>query len=97
MPVEFTERAKAALRRLLESEEHEPGQLIRMVTDIHGHHHLTWGRQEADDQVVNYEGAAILVIKMAVAEHICEHNPGALLDVEETPAGLMLVMKRPAD
>ncbi len=93
MPVEFTDRAKAALKRLLDQEPHEPGHLIRMVTDIHGHHHLSWDRQEPDDQVVTCQGEPVLVIKARIAEHLCEHHPGATLDVEEGPDGPALVLR----
>ncbi|MEE9284382.1 MAG: hypothetical protein V3V35_01500 [Dehalococcoidia bacterium] len=92
MPVAFTEPARAALKRLLDESDVEPGQLIRMVSDLEGNFHLTVGAQEDDDQVVTWESAPVLVIKASISEHLCEHHPGATLDVKETPEGPTLVM-----
>ena len=93
MLLEFTEGAKMALKRLLEEHDPEPGQVIRMVTGIQGEHHLTFGALEPDDQVLEHEGVIVLVVKERISSHMCEHHPGATLDVEETEDGLVLVMR----
>ncbi len=93
----FTDRARAALKRLLDSEAHEPGQLIRIITDMHGDHHLVWGRQEPGDDLVTWEGQPVLVIQSRIAGHLREHHPGGVLDVNETPDGPTLVMKQAGD
>ena len=92
MPITFTDQAREALQRLLDESEPEPGQLIRMISDIEGDFHLTYGAQEDGDQVVTWDGVPVLVIKASVSEHLCEHHPGATLDVKETPEGPALVM-----
>ena len=92
MEVAFTEQAREALKRLLDESAPEPGQLIRMVSDLEGNFHLTFGEREDGDQVVTWDGVAVLVIKSSVSEHLCEHHPGATLDVQETASGPALLM-----
>ena len=97
MQVQFTSRATAALKRMLDEQRVEAGEIARMVTNIHGHHHLVPGRVEPDDQVVTHEGEPVLVIKKEISDHLCEHFPGATLDVEETVDGPALVMRSDRD
>ncbi|MBM4404875.1 MAG: hypothetical protein FJ039_01630 [Chloroflexi bacterium] len=90
MPLIFTERARAALKRLLDETEHEPGQVIRMRSDVHGHYHLVLGARQEDDQAVEHEGEVVLVIKASVGAHLAEHLRGAELDILETAEGPVL-------
>lgn len=87
MPLKFTDRAREALAALLDSEEHEPGHLIRMVSDIYGGFHLVYDERKETDQVVEFEGRPILVIDASISEHLVEHIKGDTLDVEMTDDG----------
>lgn len=93
MPLEFTERARAALKQMLENEPHEPGQVIRMITNIEGGHHMILDTPKEGDQRVDYEGETILVIALRISEHICKDHPGASLDVQDTPEGPVLALQ----
>jgi Fe-S cluster assembly iron-binding protein IscA len=90
MPLAFTDRARAALKRLLEETEHEPGQVIRMKSDVHGHYHLVLSARQDDDQAVEYQGEVVMVIKATVGDHLAEHLRGAELDIIETSDGPVL-------
>ncbi len=94
MPLTFTHRARAALKRLLDETEHEEGEVIRMKSDLHGNYHLVPGRQQENDQAVEYEGQVVLVIKATVGDHLAEHLRGAELDIVETPDGPVLDMPK---
>ena len=87
MPLKFTDRAREALAALLDSEEHEPGHLIRMLSDIYGGFHLVYGERKDTDQVVEFEGRPILVIDASISEHLVEHIQGDTIDVEMTDDG----------
>ena len=92
MSVEFTDKARAALKVLLDSEAHEPGQVIRMITNIEGDHHLVFDAPKDSDERVEYEGELILVVAKNVADHLVEHHPGATLDVKDGPDGPVLAL-----
>lgn len=82
MPLKFTDRAREALGSLLDEEGREPGQLIRMLSDIYGHFHLVFDERKETDQVVEFEGRPVLVIEASVSDHIVEHIRGDTLDIE---------------
>ena len=90
----FTDRARAALKTLLDETEHKPGEVTRMKSDVHGNYHLFLGTQEEGDQVIEWEGKVVLVVKATVSEHLAEHLKGAVLDIIETPDGPVLDMPR---
>ena len=87
MPLKFTDQAREALASLLDTEEHEPEHLIRMLSDIYGGFHLIFDERKETDQVVEFEGRPILVVDAAISEHLVEHIHGDTLDVEMTDDG----------
>ncbi len=95
MPAPFTPRALAALRDLLHATDRQPGQLIRMVTDIHGGFHLTLSERRPSDHVISCGSEEILVIEARASNHIGEHHPGGVIDVQQGPDGPTLVMTHP--
>ncbi len=94
MPVDFTPRARAALKQILDSEPHEPEPPMRMLPTIEVGHQIVLGKAEPGDQIVDYEGTPVLVITLRISDHIVKDHPGSILDVDDTPDGPQLVLRK---
>ncbi|MFN3974641.1 MAG: hypothetical protein ACK4K2_05135 [Dehalococcoidia bacterium] len=85
-----TERASRELKQVLDNVEREANQCLRLITDPQGNFRLTLDVERENDQVVKHEDEAVLLIEHGISQHL----EGAVLDVEDTPAGPALVISR---
>jgi Fe-S cluster assembly iron-binding protein IscA len=83
MSLHVTEQASEHLRTLLDSQEHEDDQVIRLAADTKGTARLVLDTEKAGDQVVEHRGGTVLVIEKPVSEGLS----GVSLDVKDTPNG----------
>jgi len=90
MALTVTEKATEALRGLLEVHDHEPEQVLRLISDGEGNHGLQLDVPRAEDQVVEHEGETVMVIDPALSDDLT----GNVLDLKETPTGVSLTMYR---
>ena len=85
-----TERAKAKLKGLLDSESGDRSVGLRLGKTASGALGIFPDRERADDQVVEHDGAAVLL----VAQEIAEKVEDTTIDYEEAEPGPRLVIKR---
>lgn len=85
--VTLTQDAKAALSQALQQIPHEEGQTLRLVARG-GAFHLALDVPHEDDQVLDNEGNAVLVVSPQVNETLGD----AVIDVQAHPEGARLVL-----
>ncbi len=83
-----TERAKQELKRLLRSSVDWPGARLRLIDRGNGKLGLGIDIEMPDDKIIEYEGAAILIIESELASSLKEIT----LDIDNTPLGPELVI-----
>lgn len=82
MSLTVTERAAEALKETLNGVDHEAGEVLRLVPgaqDPKGQLALALDRARDGDQVVEHEGAAVLVVEKELSESLS----ASTLDAEE--------------
>ncbi len=82
MPLRITNRASAMLKELLDKHEHEPDQVIRLVSDAQGEG-LILDRKSESDRAIRHSGATVLILDSSVNGRFSDLT----LDVEESPKG----------
>lgn len=85
-----TERAKAKLKKLLDSESDDRSIGLRLGKTASGTLGVFPDRERPDDRVVEHEGAAVLLVGQEVVEKVED----ATIDYEEGGPGPGLVIKR---
>jgi Fe-S cluster assembly iron-binding protein IscA len=88
--VTVTERAKEKLKELLQSETDDPSVSLRLVTAPSGELGMFADRERDDDQIVEYQGAALLLVNEGVASTIGD----ATIDYDDSEPAPRLVMTR---
>lgn len=88
--VTVTERAKAKLKELLETESDDRSVGLRLGKTASGAFGVSPDRAHADDQIVEHEGATVLLVGQQIAERV----EGTTIDYEEGGPGTGLVIKR---
>jgi Fe-S cluster assembly iron-binding protein IscA len=83
-----TERAKQELRGLLMANAYSPETGLRLTFGTEGQFGVTLDKERADDQMIEYEGAKVLLVTKELA-NILEKTT---IDVEDTPEGARLAM-----
>ena len=90
MALTVTEQATAALKELLEVQDHESEQVLRLLAESEGIHGLQLDVPREEDQIVEYDGEAVMVLDPALSDDLT----GNVLDLKETPSGASLTMYR---
>jgi Fe-S cluster assembly iron-binding protein IscA len=90
MALTVTEQATAALKELLEVQDHESEQVLRLLAEREGIHGLQLDVPREEDQIVEYDGEAVMVLDPALSDDLT----GNVLDLKETPSGASLTMYR---
>jgi Fe-S cluster assembly iron-binding protein IscA len=85
-----TENAKQRLKELLLANTNDADFGVRLVLRAVGQTGLVLDREGFADDVVEYEGAKVLLMGPEVAQLVA----GATLDTEDTPEGTKLVISR---
>jgi len=80
--VNVTERAASMLKEIQSEQEEGSDQVLRIVKQDDDYE-LTYDTARMDDQVVENEGAKVLLIGADVAEDL----EGAVIDCQDTPEG----------
>lgn len=88
MSLEVTPRASAALKDVLDSTEHEPQQILRLVQDPEGNLGLALDVERDGDQVVEHQGARTMAIDSGISERLS----GITLDVQDSPKGELFTL-----
>jgi Fe-S cluster assembly iron-binding protein IscA len=88
MALTVTEQATAALKELLEVQDHESEQVLRLLPEREGIHRLQLDVPREEDQIVEYDGEAVMVIDPALSDDLT----GNVLDMKEAPSGASLTM-----
>jgi Fe-S cluster assembly iron-binding protein IscA len=86
--IEVTDRAKDELKRLLVASVDWPGARLRLLDRGQGKLGLGIDIEKKDDQVVEYEGDVLLIVEASLASRL----NGVAIDVDNTPAGVELVV-----
>jgi len=89
MMVTVTERAKEKLKEMLESETDDPSIGLRLATASSGQFGIFPDRGRDDDQIVEHEGSAVLLVGQEMAQAIGD----ATIDYDERQPDPQLVMK----
>jgi len=85
-----TERARAKLKKLLTTESVDRSVALRLGETMSGKLGVFADRERPDDQVVEHEGTAVLLIGREIAENV----EGTTIDYEEGDPGPGLVIKK---
>ena len=88
--VTVTERAKEKLRELLQTETDDPSVSLRLASAPSGEFGMFADRERDDDQIVEYDGSAVLLVDQKVASTIGD----ATIDDDESAPDPRLVMTR---
>jgi len=88
--VTVTERAKEKLKELLATETEDPSVGLRLETTSPGQLGIFPDRVRTDDQVVEHQGAAVLLVGQETAETVGETT----IDYDESETGSRLVIRR---
>ena len=83
MSLAVTTRASAALKQVLDSTQHDPKEILRLVQDPEGNLGLALDTQKEGDQVVEFSGDKTLVIDQEISDRL----EGVTLDIQESPQG----------
>jgi Fe-S cluster assembly iron-binding protein IscA len=86
--IEVTDRAKDELKRLLVASVDWPGARLRLLDRGQGKLGLGIDIEKEDDRVVEYEGDVLLIVEAGLASRL----NGVAIDVDNTPAGVELVV-----
>ena len=86
--IEVTERAKQELQRLLAANVDWPGALLRFLDRGNGVLGLGIDIQAPEDEVIEYRGKTLLLIKPKLADNL----ERITLDADNSPEGLQLVI-----
>jgi Fe-S cluster assembly iron-binding protein IscA len=89
MPLNVTERAAEALYKTLEDVDRDPSQVLRLVSQADGLS-LALDEQREDDQVIEYQGSAVMVLEPIISEQLS----GVTIDYADTPEGGRLTIQR---
>lgn len=84
-----TDRARAKLKELLETESDDRSVGLRLGKMASGAFGVFPDRERADDQVVEHDGAAVLLVGQEIAENVKDTT----IDNEEDGTGPGLVIK----
>jgi Fe-S cluster assembly iron-binding protein IscA len=87
--VTVTERAKEKLKELLQGETDDPSFTLRLATAPSGEFGMFPDREREDDQIVEYQGSAVLVVGAEMVTAIGD----ATIDYDESGPGPRLVMR----
>ncbi|MFQ6030070.1 MAG: hypothetical protein ACE5Q6_21565 [Dehalococcoidia bacterium] len=93
MTLAVTEQAAAVLQGLLEQQNPEADQVLRLIYNTEGNVQLALGTEREDDQVVDYLGKTVMVIEPLISDHLS----GSTLDLQETSSGMSLTLYRSSD
>lgn len=85
-----TDRAKEKLKEMLQSETDDPSVGLRLATAPSGQLGIFADRERDDDQIVEYEGFAVLLVGQDMANAIGD----ATIDYDESRPDLGLLMKQ---
>jgi Fe-S cluster assembly iron-binding protein IscA len=88
--VNVTDRAKDRLKQLLESRSDDQSVGLRLEHTSSGQLGIFPDRGRADDQIVEHEGAAVLLIGREIVQAVGDTT----IDYEEAGPGPRLVIKR---
>jgi Fe-S cluster assembly iron-binding protein IscA len=88
--VNVTERAKEKLKALLETEGNDQSVGLRLGATPTGQFDVFPDRERPDDQVVEHDGAVVLLVGQEVAEKV----DNTIIDYEESASGPELIIKR---
>jgi Fe-S cluster assembly iron-binding protein IscA len=83
----ITESAKQLLKEILKTHSDDSNKGIRLVLESPGQLSLALGTEEKDDQVIEHEGAKVLL----VSKELMPVVEGVTLDVEDTANGPKVV------
>jgi Fe-S cluster assembly iron-binding protein IscA len=86
--LQITDGAKAELKRLLETSVDWPGARLRLMDRGGGGLGLGVDIEAESDEIIEYEGARILVIGTELSSRLDR----ILLDIDATPQGVTLVI-----
>ena len=86
--VEVTERAREELKKALDAQSAGPASGLRLALIGPGEFGLGIDKEQPGDQVVQHEGANVLLVEGALAEQL----EGASIDIQESEEGPRLVM-----
>jgi Fe-S cluster assembly iron-binding protein IscA len=86
--IAVTERAKAELKKLLDSSVDWPGARLRLLDRGQGRLGLGIDIESEGDRIVEYEGVALLVVEEELASRLGR----IMLDVDSTADGIELVI-----
>ena len=87
-----TESAKEQLKETLLANTDDPEIGLRLTLEPGGQFGLVLGREQEGDQVVEHEGAKVLLVATELAPAV----DGITLDVQETADGPKLVVSKTA-
>ncbi len=82
MALRITSQASAVLKEILDKHEHEPDQIIRLVSDAQGEG-LILDRKKESDRAIRHRGSTVLILDPSVNGRFS----GLTLDVEDSPKG----------
>jgi Fe-S cluster assembly iron-binding protein IscA len=85
-----TEREKARLKELLEAESDDRSVGLRLGKTASGALGVFPDRERADDQVVEHQGAPVLLVGQEIAARVEDRT----IDYEESGPGSGLVIKK---
>ncbi|MBN1176824.1 MAG: hypothetical protein JXA51_04000 [Dehalococcoidales bacterium] len=86
--IEATEQAKKDLKGLLDSKVDHPEACLRLRVDEEGKLGLGIDIEQADDKVVKYQGASLLVVEPELADSL----GNMAIDVEDGEEGREFVI-----
>jgi len=88
--VNVTERAKEKLKELLTSESDDPSVALRLEPTSPGQLGIFPDRGRADDQVVEHQGVAVLLVGQDIAQSVEDTT----IDYDESGPGPRLVIRK---
>ena len=87
--IAVTDEAKQELKKILAENAQDPGQVLRLAANEEGQLGLVMDNFEEGDEVIEWEGARVLVVD----GHLSSHLEGISLEVEDGPEGRELALK----
>ena len=88
--IEVSDGAKAQLKNMLAENSADKDAILRLTASDEGQLGLIMDKEMPGDQVVEHEGAKVLLVE----EHLASHLSSVSMEVEETPEGPMLTLKQ---
>lgn len=83
MSITVTERAAATLKDLLNQQNPEPDQVLRLIYDTDSNVKLVLSTEATGDQTVEHQGETVMVVEPAISEELA----GTTLDSPESEGG----------